>query len=76
MTAESHNWLAKLLPRTTIESVENKFHLGNYVIDRQTGARTFEAMSIYVRVGMHLLYYGSEQEKALHWQKTQDLLKA
>ena len=24
---------------------------------------------------MHLLYYGSEQEKALHWQKTLELLK-
>ena len=33
-------------------------------------------MSIYVRVGMHLLYYGSEQEKMLHWQKTLALLKA
>jgi len=25
---------------------------------------------------MHLLYYGSEQEKALHWKRTQDLLRA
>ena len=23
---------------------------------------------------MHLLYYGSEQEKALHWKRTQALL--
>jgi phosphatidylserine decarboxylase len=75
-TAESHAWLSKWLPTTTIESVENKFHLGNYVLDRQTGEKTFEAMSIYVRVGMHLLYYGSEQEKALHWKKTLALLQA
>jgi phosphatidylserine decarboxylase len=74
-TAESHAWLSKFLPKGTIESVENKFHLGNYVIDRQTGEKTFEAMSIYVRVGMHLLYYGSEQEKMLHWQRTLKLLK-
>lgn len=73
---ESHSWLSKHLPTTTIQAVENKFHLGNYVLDRQTGEKTWEAMSIYVRVGMHLLYYGSEQEKALHWQKTLDLLKA
>jgi phosphatidylserine decarboxylase len=33
-------------------------------------------MSIYVRLGMHLLYFGSEQEKVLHWQKTLGLLKA
>jgi phosphatidylserine decarboxylase len=31
-SAESHAWLAKLLPKGTIENVENKFHLGNYVI--------------------------------------------
>jgi phosphatidylserine decarboxylase len=24
---------------------------------------------------MHLLYYGSEQEKALHWKRTQAMLK-
>jgi phosphatidylserine decarboxylase len=74
-SAESHAWLAKLLPKGTIENVENKFHLGNYVIDRHTGEKTWEAMSIYVRVGMHLLYYGSEQEKALHWKKTLTLLQ-
>lgn len=32
-------------------------------------------MSVYVRLGMHLLYYGSEQEKALQWKRTQALLK-
>jgi len=72
---ESHAWLSKWLPAHTIESVENKFHLGNYVLDRQTGEKTWEAMSIYVRVGMHLLYYGSAQENALHWQRTLNLLK-
>jgi len=74
-TNESHTWLSKILPHGTIQSVENKFHLGNYVLDRQTGQKTWEAMSIYVRVGMHLLYYGSEQEKALHWKKTLSLLQ-
>lgn len=49
--------------------------MGNYVIDRKTGEKSFEAMSIYVRLGMHLLYYGSEQERALHWQRTLELLK-
>jgi phosphatidylserine decarboxylase len=33
-------------------------------------------MSVYIRIGMHLLYYGSEQEKALHWKKTLQLLKS
>jgi phosphatidylserine decarboxylase len=72
---ESHSWLSKHLPQGTIQAVENKFHLGNYVINRETGEKTFEAMSIYVRVGMHLLYYGSAQENVLHWQKTLALLK-
>lgn len=76
ITQESHNWLSKHLPHGTIEAVENKFHLGNYVIDRITGEKTFEAMSIYVRVGMHLLYYGSNQEELLHWKRTVALLKA
>jgi len=71
----SHAWLSKILPQSTLTGLETKFHLGNYVIDRQTGEKSFEAMSIYVRVGMHLLYYGSEQEKALHWKKTLNLLK-
>jgi phosphatidylserine decarboxylase len=75
VTQESHSWLSRHLPHGTIEAVENKFHLGNYVMDRQTGEKTFEAMSIYVRVGMHLLYYGSAQENILHWKKTLSLLK-
>ncbi|KAK0932795.1 hypothetical protein LTR29_015647 [Friedmanniomyces endolithicus] len=39
------------------------------------GAKSFEPMSIYVRLGMHILYYGSAEETALHWRPTQDLLK-
>ncbi|KAH8756549.1 phosphatidylserine decarboxylase-domain-containing protein [Hyaloscypha finlandica] len=75
-SVESHTWLSKILPAGTIESVENKFHLGNYVLDRQTGEKIWEAMSIYVRVGMHLLYYGSAQENALHWKRTLQLLQS
>lgn len=51
------------------------YKLGNYVIDRKTGEKTFESMGIYVRLGMHLLYYGSQQEKLLHWDRTEALLK-
>lgn len=74
--AESHAWLSEVINHSTMANLETKFHMGNYVIDRQTGEKTFESMSIYVRVGMHLLYYGSEQEKALHLNKTLELLKA
>ena len=71
----THKFLSKLLPAQTVDKLETKFHMGNYVIDRQTGNKSFEAMSIYVRLGMHLLYYGSTEEKALHWKRTRDLLK-
>jgi phosphatidylserine decarboxylase len=73
--AQSHAWLKKMFPTATMDALETRFHMGNYVIDRQTGEKTFETMSIYVRVGMHLLYYGSAEEKALHWKKTLELLK-
>ena len=69
-------WLWKYFPQSTLESLEASFHMGNYVIDRKSGQKSFEAMSIYVRVGMHLLYYGSQQEKALQWQRTVDLLES
>jgi phosphatidylserine decarboxylase len=32
-------------------------------------------MSAYVRIGMHLLYYGSAQEKLLHWKKCEEYLE-
>lgn len=72
-----HTWLSQFFPASEeLQHLESRYHMGNYVIDRKSGAKTFEPMSIYVRVGMHLLYYGSEQEKALHWRKTLALLKA
>jgi len=71
---KAHAWFRSVFPYSSLQDFENDWHLGNYVIDRQTGQKSFEAMSVYVRLGMHLLYYGSEQEKALHWKKTQRLL--
>lgn len=46
------------------------------IIHRTRGEKEFESMSIYVRIGMHLLYYGSQQEKVLQWKETQAILKA
>lgn len=45
------------------------------MIDRKTGEKSWESMSIYVRLGMHLLYYGSRQERLLEMKKTQEALK-
>jgi phosphatidylserine decarboxylase len=72
---KSHKWLKRIFPYDSLEAMESAFHMGNYVIDRKTGEKTFEPMSIYVRVGMHTLYYGSQQEKALQWKRTVKLLE-
>ena len=72
---KSHNFLKKFIPYQSLQEAESAFHMGNYVLDRRTGKKEWEPMSIYVRVGMHALYYGSEQEKALHWKRTVKLLE-
>ncbi|KAH8648663.1 phosphatidylserine decarboxylase-domain-containing protein [Xylariales sp. PMI_506] len=71
----AHSWFREHFGSEYLESLEASWHLGNYVIDRQTGEKHFEDMSIYVRLGMHLLYYGSEQEEVLHWKRTLALLE-
>lgn len=73
---KAHSWFRAVFPYDSLQDVENQWHLGNYVIDRDTGTKSFEPMSIYVRMGMHLLYYGSHQENMLRWKRTQTLLKA
>lgn len=72
---KSHAWMRRLFPYSSLDEMESAFHLGNYVIDRKTGEKTLEAMPMYVRIGMHMLYYGSEQERVLGWDKTKMLLK-
>jgi phosphatidylserine decarboxylase len=64
-----------LIKTNPLENFEDAWHLGNYVLDRQSGKKTFEPMSIYVRLGMHFLYYGSGQEAMLQWKRVQEMLK-
>jgi len=71
-----HSWMSKRSAVNALRNIEANFHLGNYVIDRSTREKHFENMSVYVRLGMHLLYYGSRQENILQWQKTEHILKA
>ena len=73
---KAHSWFRAVFPYDSLEEFEAQFHLGNYVIDRQTGEKSWEPMSIYVRLGMHLLYYGSEQENLLQSRRAQEMLKA
>ena len=46
----SHAWLRSLFPYNSLQEFEQAWHMGNYVLDRKTGEKTFEEMSIYVRV--------------------------
>lgn len=71
----THSWFNRLLPAEHLEAIEARWHMGNYVIERDAGVKHFEEMSIYVRAGMHLLYYGAEEEKALQWKRVVELLK-
>lgn len=49
--AKSHKWLKRIFPNQALDDMEAKWHMGNYVLDRKTHEKTWEAMSIYVRVG-------------------------
>ncbi|KAK4893274.1 hypothetical protein LTR27_008397 [Elasticomyces elasticus] len=73
---KSHTLFRSVFPYDSLQDFEAEWHLGNYIIDRQTSKKTFEPMPLYVRLGMHLLYYGTPEATALHWKRTQDLLKA
>ncbi|KAL1762667.1 phosphatidylserine decarboxylase-domain-containing protein, partial [Schizophyllum commune] len=58
-----------------LERLAAKYHVGNYVIVRETGERVFEYMPLYARIGMHLLFYGALQKKMLQMDWLQNLLK-
>lgn len=48
--SQSNSWMRTLFPYNSLADFESAWHLGNYVIDRDTGKKNFEEMSIYVRV--------------------------
>ncbi|KAH7885821.1 phosphatidylserine decarboxylase-domain-containing protein [Phlebopus sp. FC_14] len=67
-------WLHKLVPE--LQTLANKYHIGNFVVIRDTNERFFESMPIYARLGMHLLFYGKQQVKLLEGSKhVEDLLR-
>ncbi|KAF8300478.1 hypothetical protein DL93DRAFT_2067615 [Clavulina sp. PMI_390] len=70
-----HKWFKDLFDESTLDKLFVHEHMGNNVIiDRVTGRTIFESMPIYVRVGMHLLFYGKEQRKFLKWGSVEELL--
>lgn len=73
----SHSWLSSWLPSWNyIETMEASYHLGNWVRDRGTDEKSWETMSIYVRLGMHLLYYGTYQQVLLGTKRVLNMLEA
>ncbi|KAF8142104.1 phosphatidylserine decarboxylase-domain-containing protein [Boletus edulis] len=64
--------LHKFVPQ--LQNLATKYHVGNYVIDRNTGEKFFESMPIYARLGMHLLFCGKQQVKLLEGNKRVDSL--
>ncbi|KAJ7252755.1 phosphatidylserine decarboxylase-domain-containing protein [Mycena haematopus] len=66
-------WIHKLIPG--IEKLASEYHIGNFVAIRGSKEQIFEAMPIYARIGMHLLFYGNEQVKVLHSHTVESLLK-
>jgi hypothetical protein len=47
--AKSHSWIKKYIPDAVLNDYENRYHLGNYVIDRETGEKSFEQMRCVVQ---------------------------
>ncbi|KAJ4470099.1 phosphatidylserine decarboxylase-domain-containing protein [Lentinula aciculospora] len=67
-------WIHKMIPG--IEKLAANYHIGNFVVVRESGERIFESMPIYARIGMHLLFYGSAREAILHYGSVEHLLQA
>ncbi len=71
--------VGSLLPgnlESTMDKLFASHHMGNYVAIRgQTDQKIFESMPIYVRVGMHLLFYKSKEQSFLRYKSAEDLLK-
>lgn len=66
----------KVLPsEKELEDDFAKWKMGNYVAIRGTDERFFETMPMYVRIGMHLLFYGSKQTSILRYGTVENLLK-
>ncbi|KAF7370638.1 hypothetical protein MSAN_00696800 [Mycena sanguinolenta] len=66
-------WIHRMIPG--IEKLAAEYHTGNFVAIRGSKEQIFEAMPIYARIGMHLLFYGREQVKILQSHTVESLLK-
>lgn len=80
ISVQKHSkWWGRFFPNSLESTMDKLFashHMGNYVAIRgQPGKKIFESMPIYVRVGMHLLFYKSKEQSFLRYKSVEDLLK-
>ncbi|CDR99843.1 hypothetical protein, partial [Sporisorium scitamineum] len=80
VSVQKHStWWSRFFPgslESTMDRLFASYHMGNYVAIRgQPGQKIFESMPIYVRVGMHLLFYKSKEQSFLRYKSVEDLLK-
>ncbi len=41
---KSHAWIQRWIPDSVLNDYESRYQMGNYVIDRKTGEKSFEQM--------------------------------
>jgi phosphatidylserine decarboxylase len=74
-TTAEKGWLKHFFPSAdTVDRLFAREHMGNFVVDRQSGRKVFESMPLYVRVGMHLLFVSASQ--AMAYRAVEELLIA
>lgn len=71
------DWLSKLFSdsQDLTDEFFAKEDMGNYVIDRQTRQKEWEAMPLYERIGLHLLFHGPCAIKFVTWLEIRKILK-
>ncbi|KAK0543219.1 hypothetical protein OC845_006228 [Tilletia horrida] len=79
-----HSWFKRFYPKELYEGAEDRMdalfaehHLGNYVMIRNTSPpqKIFEEMPIYVRLGMHLLFFRKKKASLLAYNSIEDMLE-
>lgn len=79
-TTQHKHWWGRFFPdglEAEMDQLFAEYHMGNYVAIRgQPDKRIFESVPIYVRLGMHLLFYKSEDRSFLRYKTVDDLLKS
>ncbi|KAG0266256.1 hypothetical protein BG011_002953 [Mortierella polycephala] len=75
--ANSKKWFHAKIPVYFVQKLTSEHRFGNYVItNRKTGAKTWEDMPIYARIGIHLVFACVLDPRLLYTHKIQHLFSA